>query len=403
MTRRIVHFDSTGGASGDMILACMIGLGAKKETIIKGLKSLTIGRFSVDARRAQDSYFSGLRVRVAAPEKNQPHRYLSDIGRLIKRSKLPPAVKTSSMAVFTRLAEAEARVHGISVRRIHFHEVGAMDSIIDIVGSCLGLHLLGADSVSFGPLPTGTGTLKCSHGTMPNPPPATADLLRGCSLEFTDEPFELVTPTAAAFFTALNAKSGQVPTIRTSLAVATAVGHRKLQRRPNLLRATLLEVDSFTDTSALPAGQGDICHVLECNLDDTTAEVIGHVTRRLLDAGALDVFTTAVTMKKQRPGTLLTTLCKPGDRQALITLILEETTTFGVREYTVRRTTLGREHKTVPTRYGRIRIKLGILAGRVITQSPEFEDCATAARRHRVPVRRVMDASIQTYLKTTQT
>lgn len=397
MSNRIIHFDSIGGASGDMILASVIALGAPHKAIVSGIKTMGIGKFEISAKKAQDSYFAGLRVRVTVPDEGHPHRKLRDIDALLKKSKLPKSVQEMSIRVFTRLAEAEGRIHGISMQKVHFHEVGAMDSIIDIVGSCLGMHLLGATAVTFGPLPTGVGILQGSHGTMPNPGPATALLLKGEQLAITDEPFELVTPTAAAILTALKSPTSTTGLAVTSVAVATAFGHRKLKSRPNLLRATLVELPEISNLKFQISNPQDQCHVLECNLDDMTPEIIGYTTQLLMQQGALDVYTTAIQMKKQRPGTLLTVLCKPEDRLRMISILLSETTTFGIREHVTQRTMLDRRHETVKTPYGPIRIKIGSLSGQDLTHAPEYEDCAAAAKKHGVPIKSVYAVALRVY------
>ena len=286
-----------------------------------------------------------------------------------------------ALKVFQRLGEAEAKVHGTTIEEIHFHEVGALDSIADIVGSCVALDHLKVDAVTFGPLPQGRGTIKCDHGTYPNPPPATVLLLQGLPVEQTEEPFELVTPTGAALLSTWRS-TDRAPTGSTPQKVGYGFGQRKLLERTNCLRAVLLE-------SSAPNSETDCVLVLETNLDDTTPELIGALCERLMAEGALDVYTTPVFMKKQRPATLLTVLCAMPDREKLLDIIFRESTTFGVREYEAKRTILAREIETVETPFGKIRVKVGRRGENICTRSPEMDDCIAAARKHSVSAREV--------------
>jgi uncharacterized protein (TIGR00299 family) protein len=391
---RILRFDSVGGASGDMILAALIGLGADVKAISRKIASMKIGTFKIQHKPLADRGLRGTQVKVLVPHSHHEHRGLFDIKRLIKRSKLPAKVKAMSIAVFERLGKAEAKVHGVPVEKIHFHEVGAMDSIIDIVGSCIALDMLGIDQVIVGPLPMGVGTISMEHGVLPNPAPATVELLKGHPVVQTDEPFELVTPTAASLLTQwASVVSCQLSVVRCS---TNALGHRKLKGRANLLRAMILEPASDNQKPATGNGQltTDHCLVLETEIDDMNPQLIGALFNRLLAAGALDVFTTPVQMKKQRSGTLLTVLCHPEKRDALIDLIFRESTTFGIREYMTRRTILKRRHVMVKTRYGKVRVKVGTWKGKDITFSPEYEDCARCAAKRNVSVGMVFRSAL---------
>ncbi|MFH0954309.1 MAG: nickel pincer cofactor biosynthesis protein LarC [Verrucomicrobiota bacterium] len=393
---KILQFESVGGASGDMILGALIELGIDVNQLQQDLDTLPIEHCRIEARPCQDSNLRGTRVTVHVPGQGEscahpdPHahggRSLKDIRDIISKGKLPKPVKSMSVKVFTRLAEAEALVHGTTPDAIHFHEVGALDSIVDIVGCCLGLERLGVDEVVVGPLPAGRGLIHCAHGTFPNPAPATVELLKGFPIVQTDEPQELVTPTGAALLSTWSAGEA-LPDGSRILRAGYSFGHRKLERRPNVLRATLFEADAATAT--------DVCVVLECNIDDTVPELLGSVSLRLMEAGALDAYATAVQMKKQRPGTLLTVLCTPETKDALLDLIFQETTTFGVREYMTRRTILDRRTVEVQTPFGPVRIKIGRWKEQDVTWSPEMEDCVGRARERNVPVRSVYEASVE--------
>ncbi|MDA0577756.1 MAG: nickel pincer cofactor biosynthesis protein LarC [Verrucomicrobia bacterium] len=421
-----LRFDSIGGASGDMILASLIDAGVKADDLRRPLASLNIGEFSLKVSRVTRDGHAATCVRVDIPgahthakrpharhahthdhehdhqhdhghaphdhdhahHHHHPHRTLRTIRGILRKSKLPARVKALSLDVFQRLAEAEGRVHRMPPDDVHFHEVGAVDSIVDIVGGCLALDILGIEVVSVGALPMGTGTIHCQHGVMPNPAPATAELLKGHPLIQTDEPHELVTPTGAALLMSWQAMSTTKPPPACRITrIGTAFGTRTLHARPNMLRALLME-----STPAASATH-DTCLVLECNLDDMNPEWIGALTHRLLAAGALDVFTTATQMKKQRPGTMLTVLSQPSDRETLLDLMFRESTSFGIREYLTQRTMLERRHVSVKTRYGSIRIKEGIWKGRVVTRAPEHDDCAVAAKKHNLPLRVIYAAA----------
>jgi len=385
---KTARFSSIGGASGDMILASLIDLGADVSSLRDTLATLKIETFDIEAIPVTRDGCRGIQVTVHVAEGEHPHRNLNDIRALITESALPPAVKEMSVLVFTRLAKAEAAVHGTSPQEIHFHEVGAVDAIVDVVGSCAALSMLGVEAVSVDPLPLGTGLVECEHGTLPVPVPATLELLKGQPVERTEEPFELVTPTGAALLTTWQTNLARAEEGVTCVIRETGVGfgHRTLRQRSNLLRAMLME-----DAEASPG----TCVALECNLDDTIPELLGSLTQKLLDSGALDVFTTPIQMKKQRPGALLTTLCRCEDKDRFMDMIFEESTTFGIRERRVRRTVLERRHITVETPYGQVRVKIGSWRGKDITRAPEHGDCVRCAEERSVPVRKVYESALR--------
>ncbi len=396
MNKQTLHFESIGGASGDMILGALIGLGIPVGELNEELKSLKVDPFEIIVEEVVEQGMSGVRARVEVHE-HRPHthhhgedehhhgRHLSTILKLIAASDLPDAVKENASAVFQQIGEAESAIHNVDIEKIHFHEVGAMDSIVDIVGCCLALHKLGVDGLSIRSLPQGHGTIECAHGTYPNPAPATLRLLEDFPTEQVDEPFELVTPTGAALLSVW--RTAETPALGSRAArTAYSFGHRQLRNRPNLLRATLYE--AAQDETA------DECLALECNLDDTTPELVGCLFDQLLEAGALDVFTTPVSMKKQRPGILLTVLCLPSDRDRMLDLIFRESTTFGIREHITKRTILERSFQSVDTPFGAVRIKVGQRHGVIVTASPEIEDCRKCAAEGGVPVKNVYDSAL---------
>jgi len=387
-----LRFDSIGGASGDLILSSLCALGVNHVELQRKLALLLPEKFKLQVKSISDSGFAGKRLTVTISHSHHHghhhHRRLGDILSLIRKSRLSPWVKDLSAKTFHRLADAEAKVHGTTPDKIHFHEVGAVDSIVDIIGSCAALEMLGVGSVVVGPLPLGYGTVKCAHGILPLPAPAVVELLKNQPVVQIDEPFETVTPTGAALLITwkniLPAGSSQPQAI---LKTGLGYGHHKYNNRSNTLRATLLQ----------PVEPGnanhDECLVLECNLDDTIPELIGSLTQKLMKNGALDVFTIPIQMKKQRPGTLLTVLCKPSDSNHIIETIFIETTTFGIREHLTQRTMLQRRHIEVKTPYGRVRIKVGTWKDRDITFSPEHSDCVKCAEKHGVAVKMVYESA----------
>lgn len=396
---RVLQFDSLGGASGDMILAALIDAGASRDRIASALSGLKVERFDIRAEAIALHGMKGTRVEVVLSSENlgehreddshsPRERGLNEITALIENARLPERARNMSVKTFQRLAEAEAKVHGVNPEQVHFHEVGALDSIVDIVGSCLALDMLDVQGVSVGPLPLGSGVTTCSHGTIPIPVPATLELLKGMRVIHTDEPFELVTPTGAALLSTWKSMDSPPAGCRI-LSTGCGFGHRDLQGRPNMIRAILL------DAGGEAAPRNDECLVLECNLDDCSPELLGSLADRLMAGGALDVFTTPVFMKKQRPAVLLTVLCASDRKEEMLDLMFRESTTFGVREYPVRRTVLHRRIERVTTAYGIVRMKIGIWKEDVVTRSPEHEDCARLAADAGIPVRAVYEAALR--------
>jgi pyridinium-3,5-bisthiocarboxylic acid mononucleotide nickel chelatase len=422
MSQRILHMDSIGGASGDMLLGALIDLGVPADALNAVLQQLTDGAAHLHSEQTTERGIYGTRVTVHAHDHgtaphhhhehehehghthasaheherghghehdhdHAPHRNLTDIRALIEAADLPQAVRDQALTVFQRIGEAEAAIHHVPLDKIHFHEVGALDSIADIVGCCWALHHLQIDAVTVAALPMGHGVIECAHGTLPNPAPATLALCHAMPVTHVDEPYELVTPTGAALLTTWRS-GGAPPAGSRPLRIGYGLGQRALQSRPNVIRATLYESDS-APTNPTPQR----CAVLECTLDDSTPEWIGQLCESLLAAGALDVFTVPAQMKKQRPGVLLTVLCDPPDRAALLDRIFRESTTFGIRYYETDRATLTRRTETVTTAYGPIRLKIGTWQGQDITVSPEMADCINAAQQHKIAPREVHQAA----------
>jgi uncharacterized protein (TIGR00299 family) protein len=305
---------------------------------------------------------------------------------------LSAAVKARASRIFERLGEAEARVHNVPVERIHFHEVGAMDAIIDVVGACIGFELLAIERFVSSPLHVGSGTVEMAHGRFPVPPPAVTELLRDAPIYATDIKGELVTPTGAAIISTVSAEFGALPRMRV-VATGYGAGTREYKDFPNVLRVMVGETDEAVTTDEATATDGETLStrealiMIETNLDDTTPQILGYVLERAFTLGALDCFLTPVQMKKNRPGTLVSILCRPAEQEALTQLLFDETTTLGVRSYEVMRRALEREFVSVETEFGRISVKVArAKGGRVSNVAPEFEDCRAAALGAGVPL-----------------
>lgn len=376
---RIAHFDPVTGASGDMILGALVDAGAPLEEIHRALATLPLPEFRLEAREVRHRGMRVTQLTVEVPDEAE-HRHLPEIVRVLRAGRLSAPVVERSLRVFQRLAEAEARAHGISVEEVHFHEVGALDALVDVAGSALALEMLGVQRVTFSPLRVGTGEVRTAHGVLPVPVPAVLELTRGVPIVRTEIPGEILTPTGAALLTTWGRPSGPEPFVTETVGVAC--GQRELPDRPNLLRVCL-------GRSAAPAAAGepplpwehDEIVVLETNLDDMTPEMLPSVVEELLSAGALDAWVTPVLMKKGRPGHLISALVEEGAAEAVARVLLRETTTFGVRRHRCARWKLARELREVETPWGPLRVKLGDLGGGNVRVTAEYESCRAIADR----------------------
>ncbi len=393
---RIAYFDCFSGVSGDMTLGALLACGADETRFREALAALSVGGYELSVQTVKREGITATDVDVRLLNEDQGHgRRLSDIAGILGAGTLPPTVAANALAVFTRLADAEAKIHGTSRAEIHFHEVGAVDAIVDIVGACLLLHMLGVDAVVTSSIPCGYGTITCQHGIMPVPAPATMELLQGFPVHSLDIRGELVTPTGAALVTTLcdPALAGRMPAMRVR---ASGFGAGKKQFKPdmpNLLRVIIGDTDDAPAEGADRTPQ--TVAVLETNLDDQSPEGFGLLMERAFAAGALDVFFAPIQMKKNRPATLATILCPPDRADALAELLFRETGTFGVRVREQRRYTLDRSWRTARTEFGDIRLKAGAWRGEEVTVSPEYEDCRQAAVAHAVPLRLVYEAALK--------
>jgi pyridinium-3,5-bisthiocarboxylic acid mononucleotide nickel chelatase len=404
---RILYFDCFNGASGDMVLGALLDAGLPLDELRRALGSLAIDGASVSSNRVLRAGVSATKFLVeenGAPahehahghdhahhHHHHPHRSLAEINRLIEKSALSPAGQNRAKDLFHRLGEAEAAIHQIPIEKIHLHEVGALDSIIDIVGAVFGLEWFGADRIVSSPLNVGGGMVNSAHGHFPVPAPATVKLLGRAPVYSSGVQSELVTPTGALLVTSYATSFGPVPAM-TIDRVGYGAGDRDLPNTPNVLRVL---VGESTDQ---PATERIV--VLECEIDDMNPQLFGPVMDQLYAAGALEVYLAAVHMKKNRPGTMMTILALPEQRQELSAIVFRETTTIGVRYHEVMRERLEREIVPVATPYGDVRFKLARLDGHVVNAAPEFEDCLRLASAKKVPLKDVQAAASKAYLDT---
>ena len=440
---KTLYLDNFSGISGDMFLGALIDLGLDGRRLESELAKLPLHGYHLHISRGQKATISGVKfdVHVENHEHDESHghghshahhhhtheehhhhhhnedehdhhhehddehhhhgahdehdhdhgRTFGEIKQLIGSSRLSDWVKQKSVAVFQRIAVAEGKIHGMPAEQVHFHEVGALDSIVDIVRACIGLELLGKPRVLAAPVVEGTGWIECAHGRFPIPAPATLAILgaRGIGVSQCTEPHELVTPTGAALLAEFAESFGPMRNL-VAEKVGFGLGERDNQTRPNVLRAIVGEA---SEASVAHDWQTDTVAVLEANLDDLNPEILGHFVEKALAAGALDVFYTPVQMKKNRPGSLLTVLCAETEADRFCELILRETSTFGVRRHLTERRKLMRESATVKTPYGEIQVKFGKLDGKIIQAAPEFESCKKLAEQSKVPLKQIYDAA----------
>ncbi len=427
---RIAYLDCFSGISGDMFLAALIDAGVSPQVFQNAAEALNVGA-KLKISRVNRSGISATKVDVIvngetdAPRlaqhpsshedlHSQAHshahhhhhehhteshihqhgRGLVEIREVIRKAALTESAQKTAIAIFEKLGAAEAKIHNVPIEKIHFHEVGAVDALVDVTCAAVGAEALGVDEIICSPLNVGDGTVTCAHGTFPVPAPATVELLTGTPVYSSGLQAELVTPTGAAIVRVLAARFGSFPEMKIENA-GYGAGSRDFPGHSNVLRITIGEA-----ASKLAANTSqETISVLEANLDDLNPQVFGYVMDRLLEAGALDVFGTPVQMKKNRPGTLLTVLAKPDSTDALTQIIFAETTTLGVRRRQENRHVLARKWQTVPTRFGEVRIKIASLNGTVASYAPEYEDCRRIATEHRVPLKLVMQEAVQKYLQ----
>ncbi len=419
---KTLYLDCFAGISGDMTIGALLDLGLDFDYLKQELAKLGVEGYELSLERVDRSGINAAKFDVTIAQTvslhvshthdhshhhehsqgeatqtdssrnthQHDHRSLATIKHLIASSLLSEQVKHNATAIFQRIGEAEAKIHGMDIEAVHFHEVGAIDSIVDIVGACIGLEALGIQRIISSPLHVGYGTFTCAHGTYPIPGPAATEILRGVPIYAKEIEGELVTPTGAAIVAVLANDFVKLPLMRVE-KIGYGAGTRVYEKFPNVLRAVLGEVEIADATP-------DSITVIEANLDDLNPQVFGHLMEQALTAGALDIFYTPVQMKKNRPGVLLTLLCATETREQLMDLIFRETTTLGVRYREERRVILRRAFVTVATAYGPIQIKVARnQTGQVMNAAPEFDDCQAAATQHQVSLREVQLAALKAY------
>ncbi|MBA3767324.1 MAG: nickel pincer cofactor biosynthesis protein LarC [Acidobacteria bacterium] len=392
---KTLYFDCFAGASGDMILGALVGVGVDPRQLIEQLALLRVSGYEVNFEKVDRSGISATRAHVRTGHE-QAHRHLGDILNIIYESGLSDNIKDRAARIFSRLAEAEASVHNLPVERIHFHEVGALDAIIDTVGACIGFSLLGVERFVSSPLHVGSGMIEMAHGRFPVPPPAVTELLNDAPVYATDIEGELLTPTGAAIIsTVVEGQYGPLPKMKIK-GTGYGAGGREYKNFPNVLRILLGEDD------AGDASTDERLLMIESNIDDMSPQLFGYVMERALANGALDCYFTSVQMKKNRPGVLIQILCRPGDRDAMCELLFTETTTLGVRSYEVERRAMQRETVRVETPYGAIDVKVARLGDSIVKEMPEYEQCRAAAERAGVALRMVEAAALDAYSNTRQ-
>jgi uncharacterized protein (TIGR00299 family) protein len=382
---RTLYFDCFAGASGDMILGALVAAGANPDVLREQLSLLSVPGFSVEFERTDRAGLSATFARVATRHEHV-HRHLSDIHKLIFASRLSQSVKDRVAAIFSRLGEAEARVHNQPINEVHFHEVGALDAIVDVVGAAIAFELLRIERFVSSPIHVGSGVVEMEHGTFPVPPPAVAELLKNVPVYATEIKGELITPTGAAIITTVCSEFGPLPRMKLE-QTGYGAGTRQYEKFPNVLRVLIGEVE--TNAPAL-----EQLYMIETNLDDMSPQIFAHVMDRAFELGALDCYFTSVQMKKNRPGVLLSILCRKPEQEQLRRMLFTETTTLGVRTHEVERHALERSIVRVETQYGPIDVKVARLQGEIVNEMPEYEQCRAAAQKANIPLRQVEQAAL---------
>ncbi|GAB63871.1 MAG: nickel pincer cofactor biosynthesis protein LarC [Candidatus Jettenia sp.] len=387
---KIAYFDCFSGISGDMTLGAFVDAGLDLAVLKERLGQLPIHGYELSAEKVKRAGICGTKVHVIISQKDE-HRHkhhnhhhsqynFSDIQTIIEKSNLHHDIKKDSIRIFHRLATVEAKVHNTSIEEVHFHEVGAIDSIVDIVGSVIALKHTGIEKIYFSPIPTGHGYTMCEHGTFPVPPPAVAELLKGHLLKSVDIAKELTTPTGAAIVTTLGEGIHTIPEMRI-LQVGYGAGSYHDSTIPNLLRVIIGEIT--------PGKETDEMWVVETNIDNMSGEIIGYVMDKLFEAGAVDVYFTPIQMKKERPGIIISALVPERNLSSVESVLFDQTATFGIRKYKVIRTILTREFKEFDTRLGKIKVKIGKFHEDIKSFSPEYEDCKRIAEEKGIPLKHV--------------
>ncbi|MEW5806528.1 MAG: nickel pincer cofactor biosynthesis protein LarC [Acidobacteriota bacterium] len=388
--RKILYFDCFSGISGDMLLGALIDLGIPFSYLKKELNKLKLTSLSLAARKVKRDGISATKfdvfmVRRKGPKQDKGGRNLSEISKIIERSSLEKEIKDRSIGIFRKMIEAEAKVHMVPGSKMHLHEMGAIDAIVDVVGACIAFKRIGVDEILSSPINVGRGFARCEHGIFPIPAPATMEILKGVPIYSRGDEAELTTPTGASIISSFASRFLPIPEMEAE-KVGYGAGSRELKSHPNLLRVVM---------GRARIGSGGMVSVIETTIDDMNLQIFGYLMETLFKNGALEVFYTNVIMKKNRPGILVTVICSHQDRDKLIGILFRETTTIGVRFRNENRQELERRIETVQTRFGKIRVKKSFFDGKVSQASSEYDDCAKAARRHNAPLKEVQQEALK--------
>ncbi len=381
---RAVYFDCSSGISGDMVLAALLDLGWPVKELKGELNKLNLSNYHIEAEKVAKQGIAATQIKIRIKEEKE-ERTLKDILSILDKSKLKEEIKERSRAIFVRLASVEAKIHTKSVQEVHFHELGGLDTIIDVVGVVSGMKCLGIDKVYSSPLPLGKGFLKCSHGTLPVPAPATLELLKGIPVYGSNIEAELITPTGAVIISTLAENFGQMPPMKID-NIGYGAGQRDLPI-PNLLRVSVGVLRNVYEE--------DVVSLIETNIDDMNPEFYDYITDRLFHQGALDVFLTPIQMKRTRPATMLSVITNEEKTERMLEVIFDETTSLGVRISKVKRRKLNRESRNVLTKYGKVEVKIGKLDGIVKNVSPGYEECRKIATHLNIPLKEVYQEAKQ--------
>ena len=385
---KIAYFDCFSGISGDMCLGALVDAGVSIKKLKKEIEKIPVRAYELHAKKVKRAGLSATKVDIVQSSKLkvQGSKEWKDIKKIIRASSLSKEIKQKGLAIFKLLFEAEAKVHGEGFNNVHLHELGAVDCIVDVFGTIIGLDILGVKKVYSSPMNLGGGSVKTKHGILPVPAPATTEILRGVPVYSTDVPFELTTPTGAAILKGLSSGFGSIPIMNTD-KTGFGAGSKNFKDRPNVLRVFIGEL---CEDEGYPSHIPQIT-VIEANIDDMNPQIYEYVMEKLFKEGALDVFLTQILMKKGRPGIKLTALSKVADRESLIKTILRETTTIGLRFYEVSRVVLQRETKLVDTEFGKVRVKFSRFGNEILKATPEYEDCKRIAKNLKMPLIEVME------------
>ncbi len=394
---KIAYFDCFSGISGDMCLGAIVDAGVSLKKLGKELKKIPITGYKLNAQKVKRAGFVSTKVDViqqseVRSQKPEARRW-KNIEKIIRNSSLSQEIKQKGLRIVKRIFEAEAKVHGEVFDKVHLHELGAVDCIVDIFGTIIGLDMLGVKKIYSSPVNLGNGSVKTEHGILPVPAPATAEILKNISVYSNDVPYELTTPTGAAILKEISSVCGDIPLMDIE-KIGIGAGSRDFKDRPNVLRIFLGNPPSFSPPKADKGGvggfSGNQITVIETNIDDMNPQVYEYVMEKLFETGALDVYLTQVLMKKGRPGIKLTVLCEKGKSEKLIRIILKETTTLGLRFYEAGRKTLEREIREIDTEFGKVRVKFSRLGDEILRSTPEYEDCKRLAKKLNIPLTEII-------------